>query len=230
MHCLFPARILLVFAISVVIVGCGTSFRENHYFSSLSDAQVGDRKTNYFRVTVDGWAAFSAARYVSGYYDERAVDLFFNEVKPIPEGTIIAPLFPLQATEPFTGDQIRPFSPDQGKGALVMILSTNADTVAAAIGNFAEGQAAAAAISNLVNQEEVRAARRTKAEQTALGQGAAALAAEVDALMNAMAPEQGAPFARDYLRIANALGRGLDPPVSFTSLAEVAAWHRRRVR
>jgi hypothetical protein len=101
-----------------------------------------------------------------------------------------------------------------------MILSTNADAVAAAIGNFAEGQAAAAAISNLVNQDEIRMARRTEAEQTALADGAAALATEVGTFMD----------AGDYLRVAKVLGRALDPPVSFASLEDVAVWHRRRVR
>ena len=111
-----------------------------------------------------------------------------------------------------------------------MILSTNADTVAAAIGNFAEGQAAAAAISNLVNQEQIRAAGRSKAEQTALSRGATALATEVDTLMSTMNPKEAETFRRDYLRVANALGRGLDPPVSFASLDEIAAWQRRRAR
>jgi hypothetical protein len=205
---------------ALAVVGCGTSFHENHYFSSASDDPGRERKTNYFRVTVDGWAAFSAARYVSGYYDERAVDLFFNEVKPIPENTIIPPLFPGPVPAAFAGDQIKPLSPDDGRGALVMILSTNADVVADAIGNFAQGEATAAAISNLVNREEIQAARRTEAEQVALGQGAAALAEEVDALMG----------AGDYLRVANALGRALDPPVSFANLAEVAEWRGRRLR
>ena len=213
-------RGLCIIGITVAVFGCGTSFRENHYFSSASDDPTRERKTNYFRVTVDGWAAFSAARYVSGYYDERAVDLFFNEVKPIPEGTIITPLFPDTVAEPFTGDQIRPLSPAEGKGALVMILSTNANSVAAAIGNFAEGQAAAAAISNLVNQDEIRSKRRTAVQRASLERGAAALASEVDIFIT----------ARDYLRAANVLGRGLDPPESFTNLQEVAAWHRGRMR
>jgi hypothetical protein len=213
---MFLVRVLLLFGIAFAFWGCGTSFRENHYFSSASDDPTRERKTNYFRVTVDGWAAFSAARYVSGYYDERAVDLFFNEVKAIDGTQIIAPLF----QEPFTDDEIRPFSPAEGKGALVMILSTNADAVAAAIGNFAEGEAAAAAISNLVNQDEIRSKRRTAVQRASLERGAAALAAEVGSFMD----------AGDYLRVANVLGRALDPPESFANLQEVAAWHRRRMR
>ena len=210
---------------TIVASGCGTSFRENHYFSSASDDPTRERKTNYFRVTVDGWAAFSAARYVSGYYDERAVDLFFNEVKTIDGTPIIPPLF----QGPFADDGIRPLSQDKA-GALVMILSTNADTVAAAIGNFAEGQAAAAAISNLVNQDEIRSQRRTEAEQAAREQGATALATEVGTFMTAMDPAKEERFLRDYLRVANALGRALDPPVSFARLEQVEAWHRRRMR
>ena len=99
-------RVVLAGLGVLAIAGCGTSFRENHYFSSASDNPSREGKTNYFRVTVDGWAAFSAARYVSGYYDERAIDLFFNEVKPAAPGVIIPPVFTGESAEPFTGDKI----------------------------------------------------------------------------------------------------------------------------
>ena len=222
-----------IFGLLVVLstCSCGTSFKESHYFTSATSQADFERPRNFFRVNVDGWAAFSAARYVSGYYDERAVDLFFNEVKTVDaqEGVIIRPLFPGEVPEPFTGDKIRPLSPAEGKGALVMILSTNADAVADAIGNFAEGQAAAAAISNLVNRDEIRAARRTQAEQEALAQGANALAAEVETLLASINPQQEAAFRRDYLRVAQALGRSLDPPVAFADLSDLAKWHSGRL-
>src|SRR5438132_3275792 len=70
---------LAILVLAVFVSGCVTTFHEDHYFQSASSRS--GHATNYFRLQVDGWAAFSSARYISGYYDERAVDLFFNEIK-----------------------------------------------------------------------------------------------------------------------------------------------------
>jgi hypothetical protein len=53
-------------------------FKEHHYHKSI------DRHgnvSNYYRLTVNGYAAMSSARYISGYHGERAVDVFFDELK-----------------------------------------------------------------------------------------------------------------------------------------------------
>lgn len=44
------------------------------------DSETGE-PINFFRLTVSGGSELSASRYVSGYYDEAAVDLFFNEIR-----------------------------------------------------------------------------------------------------------------------------------------------------
>ena len=71
---------------ALVMSSCATTFKENHYYQSINPKT--QRVTNYYRLTVNGYAVMSSARYVSGYYDERAVDLYFNEVKvaETPEG------------------------------------------------------------------------------------------------------------------------------------------------
>src|SRR4029078_1016132 len=70
-------RARLVLACS--LLGACATLEETHYFASV-DPQT-DRTINIFRLRVKGDAGLTNARYLAGYYDERAVDLFFNEVK-----------------------------------------------------------------------------------------------------------------------------------------------------
>ena len=221
-----PGRVLtavLVLLTAAFISGCVTRFKENHYFSSESKASELDRPNNFFRLTINGWSIFTSTRYVSGFYDERAVDLFFNEIKADPQ-----PLFPNQLVEPGSEEVIRPLTPGPERGALVLILSTNADAVADAIGSFGEGQAAAAAVTNLLSRDAIREARLTSAEQTARRRAATALVGELDALFGQVDPAQKEELNRQYLRIANALGQARNPPVSFGSLSDLADWRRAR--
>src|SRR6266404_2610957 len=76
---LTSAHCLLIGISASLVSGCATAFKESHYYQSVNPKT--NKVTNYYRLTVKGYAAMSSARYVSGYYDERAVDLYFNEVK-----------------------------------------------------------------------------------------------------------------------------------------------------
>src|SRR5690348_16710028 len=65
----------------LLLSGCA-SVVDRHHFATV-DAQTGEI-INIFRVTVRGDAQLANARYISGYYDQRAVDLFFNQVRSTP--------------------------------------------------------------------------------------------------------------------------------------------------
>ena len=69
---------LAAFVCSVLLSGCA-SFEEEHYFMTR-DSETGE-PVNFFRLSVSGGSELSSSRYVSGYYDEAAVDLFFNEIR-----------------------------------------------------------------------------------------------------------------------------------------------------
>lgn len=97
------------------IIGCA-SFEENHYFQSVKlNTLAGESvPTNFYRLHVSGRAWFSSARYCSGYYDERAVDLFFNEVKLKPtESSDKNPVFRDGQKNPGTQEIIKPLSPSE---------------------------------------------------------------------------------------------------------------------
>lgn len=130
-----PMRSAVLLSALLLTSGCATSFTEDHYFKSVSASS--GRPTNYFRLRIHGRACFSSARYIAGYYDERAVDLFFDEMKSASsqDDAKIESLF--QGGEiDLVGEKIAPLPPAPEHGAFLMIFNTNAKAVANAIGAF----------------------------------------------------------------------------------------------
>lgn len=223
-----PKRVLVGWvragAIFVVwlIGGCHAEVRETHYFASFAPGKPAE-PVNFFRLDVVGKSRFTNARYVAGFYDERAVDLFFNELKPSSDPPS-RPLFAANLTEPGTGDVLKPLSPGD-TGAFVMVLSTNADAIANAIGSFAESQEVANNISTLLNQKEL-----VKASQNATGFSgeqmlAGAFASELDTVLSNDALGASADSARAaMLRGLNLIAQSLGATQSFATVAEVQAW------
>lgn len=215
----------------LVATACVASFEERHYFKSLSVDDESKRPNNYFRLTVDGFASFSSARYVSGYYDERAVDLFFNEIKISPGNDRKMPaLFESEPREPGSNEVISPLSPISDHGALVMILSTNASAVASAIGSFAESQVVASAITNLINQDTIREARLANAKQAVQTAEIQAFATELETLFRKLDASNKDAFSRGYLRILTVIADALEPGTHFATMDEAEIWFRNRPR
>ena len=150
--------------VALMLASCA-SFHEQHYFQTTDSR---GEPINYFRVRVDGSSGLSNMRYLSGFFDERAVDLYFNEVKPTsatPDTAAnIEPLFQSNQKSPGTDTTIAGLEPTT-HGALVMIFSSNPNAVADTIGQFAETQQVADALTNLVNRDRVRAARTSTRQQ-----------------------------------------------------------------
>jgi hypothetical protein len=216
-------------ALAVSLSGCVTTFHEDHYFQSVNSRS--GRATNYFRLGVDGWAAFSSARYISGYYDERAVDLFFNEIKA--GGAQPPKLFEQEAVEPGGTEKLKPLSPEDKNGALIMVFSTNAKAVTDAIGQFSESQVVADSLTNLLNRRDVLDAQRANARLGPEIDRATAVASELTRLFAAMPapiPPNVAPTeleARDaQLRILNAIAAALGSTQSIATIQQAEAWLR----
>lgn len=213
--------LVLLLTVWLVASGCTMYFKEDHYFQSMSDKS--GHATNYFRLTVEGSAAFSTARYIAGYYDERAVDIFFNEVKP----GGIRKVFEQDVVEPGGAERIKPLSPEDSKGAFVMILSTNAKAVADAIGQFAESQIVADALTNLLNRRDLQEVRKLNAKLTTQIPKARSVQSELEGLFNAVKPENTAAEAEEaYVRVLNAIASALGASERFTSFQDAAPWFR----
>lgn len=205
--------------IAIVCGGCMTFVKEDHYFQSLNDK---DEPTNYFRLKVRGSAFFSSARYVSGYYDERAVDLFFNEVKTA-SGQSNGELFRSDLKD--GEDTIRPLTPGADDGAFVMVLSSNASSVTDAIGQFAQNQQVADAITNIANRQTILGS--PDAQSSYRRDQAVSLTSEVGGLMS-LVPDSGdqATTTSALLRVLNAIARSEGHAEPFSDLKQAASWIR----
>lgn len=215
---------LLILTCSLAVSGCATRFKEHHHYQSLNPK---GEVTNYYRLTVSGYAAMSSARYISGYYDERAVDLFFDElkVKQTSENESPRTLFKDNQKDPGSQDVIRPLSPSKEHGTFVMILSTNASSVSQTIGQFAENQVVADAMTNLANRDALLRASSGSVVRLARANATAdELAGLIGQLPSGATPSRSESEVA-LLRVANSIATGLSTrPVSFDSLDAAAEW------
>lgn len=194
---------------------------ETHYL----EKPVEGRDSNVFRVRVRGYALFSAARYVAGNYDSKAVDLYFNELSSTqPEGTLIRPFVPAETPEgeaPRSAD--RNSSPADSK-TFVMLLSTNVKAVTNAIGQFAENQIAADALSNLLQRDDVRQIEERSSTIDLELSRRQAVADEIEALMNYSAPPTSAELTAKYLRVLNAIASAQGSAQIYKTIDEARVW------
>lgn len=194
---------------TVLLAGCGTVIREKHYFAAFVDDGKGKREpVQFYRLQVEGDTQFSNTRYLTGYFDERAVSLFFNEIKAPANQKLFDDSVTLPGAPP--GTKLTPLSPTPENGAFVLIMSTNADAVASAIGSFAESQAVADAMTRLLNRDRIKAKGMSDATLTVQKAEGSALTAQLDAQTKAARDGgTGAQAAAAYLRSLTTLARGL---------------------
>lgn len=211
----------------VVCTGGCAFFDETHFFKQ---AIPQEDTPNYFRLRVTGSAQFSSARYISGYYDERAVDLFFNEINISGAGTQERNLFKADLKSPGSTEPILPLDPKLEHGRLVMLLSTNASGVANAIGAFAESQITSDAITNLVNRSAIESGQRVAADLRQSRARSAAVIGDLDELVGKF-PNNADPKPDEtnqaVLRFLNALGRALGAE-PFSDITQAKAWFQAR--
>ena len=219
----------LVLAVCCLSVASCTTFQEDHYFA---EGVEGASDPNFLRVRVKGGAVFSSARYVAGYYDERALDLFFNEIKSDANNPGKIPkIFEAESTSPGTSTKLVPLqdpsqSADNKSGTFTMIFSTNATAVANAIGAFAESNAVADAVINLLNEERVKAARQADANLSIDQRQATATVSDLDNIMARILAQAAANQSVDeeMLRLLNGLARGLGSTSTLANTQEAQTW------
>lgn len=208
---------------SLFLSGCVATIKEDHYWQALD---ANGEPTNYFRLSVRGQATMSSARYVSGYYDERAVDLFFNELKVNPtQPSDTDTLFEADLLDNTGENEIKPLLPGEQDGAYMLILSTNASSVTNTVGQFAENQVVADAVTNLVNRDLIRTSRT----QILLNANSANASAEEVRQLMAAIPTDGGDHAADlttaYLRVLNGIALSIDKQAeSFDDLDAAQRW------
>jgi hypothetical protein len=208
---------------TLLLAGCSASVRERHYFATYPGTGTSEKPVSYFRVDVKADSKFSNARYVAGFYDERAVDLFFSELTSSSQT-----LFRADLKNPGTNDVLRPLEPSTN-GAFVMVMSTNADAITGAIGAFADSEAAGRSIVNLVNADDVRAKSQGDASAGAVKSQAVAFTAGLQSRIGAARQATSVDGAKaSYLQVLNLIAIELGRSDAFASLDEARIWFQGR--
>lgn len=220
-----PREALAAVATVVAMAGCSTVVQENHYFAAFKDNASGGREAvQFYRVSVDGNSHFANTRYLTGYFDERAVSLFFNELKSPTSQKLFDDAMVLPGAP--AGTKITPLSPSAENGAFVLIMSTNADAIASTIGSFAESQVVADSLTRLLNRDRFLAKSQSDARLSVNKAEATALLAQVTAHTQAATSAATSELAAaSYRRALTALAQslGYNGP-EFDSLAKARDW------
>jgi len=236
----WKTKLCAVALFSSVISGCST-FGEQHYFASVNN-QTGEI-VNVFRLTVEGGSDLSNARYLSGYYDERAVDLFFNEIDSedyaIDAGNLpgAKPIFKTcksgeteeqcktRVENSLTVSQLGSDSSKNENKSFVLILSTNADAISQTIGALAEDASIKQSLFRIANKDKLQEQAKLKAIEPFKTSQRLALSTELTTLIES-AHTDTQSTKDDYLAVLSVLARGLsqDAPVRFRDWSEAKVW------
>lgn len=119
----------VIFFISTLLTFSCQSARETHFIKE---------DKNYYRIRIKEFAFLSSSRYMSGYYDEKAVDNYFGEIQR-PDST--AKIINLNCNNP--------------NSKLLLILSTNSNTVSDQVGALADNERTLEIIARLSNKDKI---------------------------------------------------------------------------
>jgi 3D (Asp-Asp-Asp) domain-containing protein len=149
---------LIAILIMILFTSCST-FSEVHYFKDrVTSSTTGDVNVvpNYYKVNISGYSLLSSSRYVSGYFDQNAIDLYFNETVQ-PENA------KLQNTK-IDSDNNKALITNEIGNELVLVLSTNAKAVTEQIGNIAKNQTILNSLAQLTQKDKINEANTIKSE------------------------------------------------------------------
>lgn len=147
------------FLIITMLSSCST-FYETHYFKDkigLKEGENKDKVANYYRVKIKGYSFLSSSRYVSGYFNQDAINLYFNEIKQ-PEN---AKLF--NTVQESTSNN-KPFVTNEDGNELVLVFSTNAKAITEQIGNIAKNQTILNSIAQLTQKDKIKESMSVKSD------------------------------------------------------------------
>lgn len=226
LRCRIATTTACLTAAMVLSVGCRSTFNEAHFY------RVGTGTTeqpNYYRLTISGGAWFSQAKYISGCYDERAVQIVFDEVGGGSGDATWQFLsggeFEIAGSTVTTiGDEDDVCEPGKSK---LMIFSTNAKVIADTIGAFAESQVVAESVIGLLQRDELEALA-LRVDEIGLERAAElAETREITALVASL-PSGDAPSKEAIsvatLRVLNAIARSQGRFEPITSIEDARLW------
>jgi len=155
---MFKLKIIIAVLLFTTLISC-SSFREEHYFKDRITSRNSGAVNivpNYYKVRISGYSFLSSSRYVSGYFDQNAINLYFNEIVQ-PEN---AKLFNTKTD----GDGNKSLVTNESGNELVVVLSTNAKAVTEHIGSIAKNQTILNSLAQLSQKDKINEANTVKSE------------------------------------------------------------------
>jgi hypothetical protein len=192
-----------------------SSFSERHFFKS-EDAY--GNPVNYYKLSVSGKNFLSSTRYLSGYFDEKAVDAYFNQFSQPDKG-----LF--DGTIKTGGGNVKPLEDALNGRKLVLLLSSNSDAIAQQIGQFANNHAVMSDLTRLIYRDHIKEANSAKTSADLQQIRGKALADIGDKVIGGMADNADQATAKaNFLFYANRLAAEFNNTVPFATLDEAKIW------
>jgi len=222
-------------AISALAFSAGcSSFSETHYFKDNASPR------NYYKLRISGAAALSSSRYMSGYYDESAIDTYFGEFVQPEKGRVFpAPTPPagggegdggsdapaLVAVEDSSGVKTLTGDTNLDDRKLVLLFTTNSDAIATGIQSLAQNEAIGTALVGIINRGRISESRSAGSELVAAKVRGKMVTDDGARLVSNLPDDADQPTTeKNLLAYASVLGRYLGGPDSFKDLNEAAKW------
>lgn len=227
--------VAFVFILGIVLLcGCSMKVRETHHLGIWDHEQ--QQFMDFYRIKVLATAQFSTAHYTSGIYDEKAVDLMFNEFRKSDPDTLNSrSLRSLSSASGLCSENTGADKEGTSEGicvsdgVFVFILSTDARAIADTIATFAQSEALASAIYSLANKEVVAESKKIEAYREVRSTVGESLAARINLFFNqadiildgpGAEDDKLAKFRENYLQLLYTIARPLGRKSAFDSLME----------
>ncbi|THD32484.1 hypothetical protein [uncultured Flavobacterium sp.] len=143
--------LLSLILIGLLLTSC-SNIREVHYFKDkITEKSDAPTKTiaNYYKVEIRGYSFLSSSRYLSGYFDQSAINLYFNEFTQPEDGKLF-------------GNNPQGGLTDETGNELVLIFSTNAKAISDQIGNISKNQVILNSAASLIQEDKIKEAQKLK--------------------------------------------------------------------
>ncbi|AZA91763.1 hypothetical protein EG343_14635 [Chryseobacterium nakagawai] len=103
---------------------------------------------NYYKVEISGYSFLSSSRYISGYFDQNAINTYFNEF-----------------TQPENGNILKnnTFTNETGN-ELVLIFSTNAKAITNQIGSISKSQTVLNSLASIVEKGKTEESKKINSQ------------------------------------------------------------------
>lgn len=209
----------------LLLSGCSSGkFEEHYHFPGTLDGHT----ENYYRVEVVGRVNGNQLRYLSGFFDARALDRYFNTFSQ-PEGSSLARESEDGATPAAANldpEEERSADPEGRGRKLVLLLSQNSEAIAEQIGSLAQSEAFANIVGQLIFADdiaEIEGARAEAARMTDLLDDAKARAQQLGPIL-ADGSLTGDAAKEQLLQYVNAVAASLGRRTPFDSYEDAVRW------